>query len=137
MTTNDGARIALVCGKDLEADGAEVAGRAFEVECKFFGDHGAQLGDVGGRHQLGLVDEVVAAQEGDDGDFDGFAGAIPLLAHVGNGLDVGRGRDLEELGDVRDGGFARGVDELGHAVAGRLHLGDGESCEVAFSRFAA
>ncbi len=73
-----GARIAFVCGKDFEADGAEVASWAFEVESEFFGDHGAEFGYVGGGHQLGLVDEVVAAQEGDNRDLDGFAGAILL-----------------------------------------------------------
>ncbi len=67
-----GAGIAFVCGKDFEADRAKVSGGAFEVESKLFGDHGAQLGHVSDSHQLGLIDEVVAAQKGNHGNLKRF-----------------------------------------------------------------
>ncbi len=54
----------MTCG---DADGAEEAGGAADVEGELFGEHGAELGDAGDGVELGLVDLVVAAEEGDDG----------------------------------------------------------------------
>ena len=55
-------------GHDLgKADGAEEAGGAADVEGELFGGHGAEVGGAGDGVELGFVDGVVAAEEGDDG----------------------------------------------------------------------
>ena len=72
-----GAWVAFGRGQNFQSDGAEVACRAFEVEREFFGDHGAEFDHVSDGHELGLVDEVISAQKGDDGNLDGLAGCRP------------------------------------------------------------
>ena len=105
-------------GHDLgDADGAEVAGGAADVQGKFFGEHGTEFGGAGDGVQLGFVDEVVAAQEGHDRAQRSVCGWFGDGAHEGDALDVLRGLDPEERGDVGDRGFAGRVHELGQAVA--------------------
>ena len=78
---------------------------------------GRSESEAGGLLELGFVDLVIAAQEGDDGLGAGAVGKA-ALAHEGDAFDVLRGKDLEEVADVGDGTFAWGVDEFGGAVAG-------------------
>ena len=92
---------------------------------ELFGGHGAEGVGGGGFAELGLVDLVVAAEEGDDGFVAGGAVGEGALAHEGDALDVLRGLDLEKGADVGDGALAGGVDELGCAVAGWGQVVDG------------
>ncbi len=84
--------------------------------------------------ELGLVDLVVAAQKRDD-RAEGYpdssmtplswgtrTGWLPMKA---THLMSCEALDAEEGGDVRDGAFAGGVDELGEAVAGGCEVVDG------------
>jgi len=51
----------------FDADRAEETRRTADVQLKFFGGHGAQLGGSGDGVELGLVHLVVAAEERNDG----------------------------------------------------------------------
>ena len=96
------------CGHDLgDADRAEVAGGAADVEFELFGEHGAELGGAGDGVELGLVDVVVAAEEGDDGTHRAPAGSavVPMKA---THLMSCEGWHAEEGADIGDGALARG-----------------------------
>ncbi len=63
----DDIHLAIVEGlRRVEADGAQVAGGTVHPLLELFGHHGTQVGGADDGHELGLVDEVVAAQEGHD-----------------------------------------------------------------------
>src|SRR5215469_15722376 len=113
LVDDDGESVAERRVVVRETDRAEVPGGAAEELFELCSLHGAQFGRSQRSQQLGLVDLVVAAQEG------GHALPLVLLAfgaalegHVGHALDVGGRRDFEERGDVGDGRAPRSVDEF-------------------------
>ena len=73
---------------------------------------------------------MITAQEGDDGAQEAAGDG---LAHEGDALDILRRSDAEERGDVGDGRFTGGLDQLRQAVAGGFEVDD--RCEPAGGLF--
>ena len=101
----------------------EAAG-ALKAEFHFLGLHGTNLARLYQGEQLGFVHGVIAAQESHDRLLHHLAVVTGLLCHVGHGLDVLLGGNLQELRHIGDRAFARRMDQQRLAIALGLQVLD-------------
>ena len=87
-------------GMPVTPTGPRLPASAPKACADLLGVCGPGLDGADGRHHLGFVQLVIAAEEEEMG---------PVVDHINQRLDLVSGRDLEEIGDFGDGLLARGV----------------------------